>query len=136
MITNYQPWIFAFNVFQFLLSSGLGIYVWWSNKEKVTNTRFDAQDKRITKIETDIQHPSCTRHQALDDKLSTSNKALDDKLSTSNKALDDKLSSSNQAFNKRLDELHGDIRELTGSVKGLNRAVDLMNEYLINKSKG
>lgn len=121
-ITNYQPWIFAFNVFQFLLSSGLGIYVWWSNKEKVTNTRFDAQDKRITKIESDLQHPSCARHQALDDKLSSSNKALDEKLNTSN-----------QSLNKRLDELHGDIRELTGSVKGLNRAVDLMNEYLINK---
>jgi hypothetical protein len=111
---NYQPWIFAFNVFQFLLSSGLGIYVWWTNKEKVTNTRFEAQDKRITKIESDLQHPSCTRHQVLEEKLS----------------------SSNQTMNARLDALHGDIRELTGSVKGLNRAVDLMNEYLINKSKG
>jgi hypothetical protein len=113
-ITNYQPWIFAFNVFQFLLSSGLGIYVWYSNKEKVTNKRFEAQDQRITKIETEVQHPpSCTRHQTLEDKLTDLNKAS----------------------NHRLDALHGDIRELTGSMKGLNRAVDLMNEYLIKRER-
>lgn len=35
-------------------------------------------------------------------------------------------------FEARLDTLHGDIRELAGGVKGLRRAVDLMNEYLIN----
>lgn len=122
---NYTPWIFGFSIFQFLWSTILAIYVWWTNKEKVTNKRFELQDKRIAKIETGIEHPSCTRHQVLDDKLSASKQQLDEKIIASDRAL-----------NKRLDELHGDIRELTGSVKGLNRAVDLMNEYLINKPKG
>jgi hypothetical protein len=36
-------------------------------------------------------------------------------------------------FEGRLDTLHGDIRELAGGVKGLRRAVDLMNEFLINQ---
>lgn len=36
-------------------------------------------------------------------------------------------------FEGRLDALHGDIRELTGGVNGLRRAVDLMNEFLINQ---
>lgn len=118
---NYTFWIFAFSIFQFLWSTALGIYVWWSNKEKVTNKRFDLQDKRITaidtnivKIESDLKHPHCTRH--------------DD--------LEARQGKSNETYNLRLDALHGDIRELTGCVKGLNRAVDLMNEYLINRPKG
>lgn len=119
-IINYTPWIFAFSIFQFLWSTVLGIYVWWSNKEKVTNKRFEAQDKRITAIDTsivtlasEVKHPNCARHADLEARHSASN----------------------QAYNLRLDALHGDIRELTGGVKGLTRAVDIMNEFLIKERR-
>lgn len=33
----------------------------------------------------------------------------------------------------RIEDIHGDLRELSGSVNGVKRAVDLMNEFLINQ---
>jgi len=60
---NYQGWILAFNVFQFVLTSGIGIYVWWSNRDKITNTRFKMLEDKMIKLETDILHPpSCPHH--------------------------------------------------------------------------
>ena len=36
-------------------------------------------------------------------------------------------------INQRIASLHGDLREIKGSLRGLTRAVDLMNEHLINR---
>jgi uncharacterized coiled-coil DUF342 family protein len=33
----------------------------------------------------------------------------------------------------RIEQLHGDVHEVSGSLRGLSRAVDLMNEFLINQ---
>lgn len=112
MSTNYLPWLVTFiSVLNSMFNIATWFYVRRENKDKVTNERFGEHEMRIVQLENDVKHPNCTRHQALEDKIATSN----------------------QGFNVRLDALHGDIRELTGSVKGLSRAVDLMNEYLINK---
>lgn len=36
-------------------------------------------------------------------------------------------------LNQRIACLHGDLREIKGTLKGLSRAVDLMNEHLISR---
>ncbi len=36
------------------------------------------------------------------------------------------------ALSDRIGLLHGDLQGIKGQLKGINRAVDLMNEYLIN----
>jgi len=33
----------------------------------------------------------------------------------------------------RVGQVHGDLRELSGSMSGLKRAVDIMNEHLLNR---
>lgn len=38
-------------------------------------------------------------------------------------------------LSKRIEELHGDLKEVVGSLTGIRRAVDLMNEYLLNKGE-
>jgi len=35
-------------------------------------------------------------------------------------------------LDRRLTHLLGEVREMSGTLKGLNRAVDLMNEHLLN----
>jgi len=110
VITNYQPWIFAFNVFQFLLSSGLGLYVWWTNRDKITETRFRELEDRMTAVEGRVKSmPVCGNHGRMEEN-------------------DVKLF-------KRFDDLHGDIREQIGALKGLTRAVDMINEYLLKERK-
>jgi hypothetical protein len=129
---HYPIWRMILDISNFVITWGVAIYVYFDKRKKQSDHRFDAVsqrfeaqakrfeavdknfvalDKKLLEMESAVKHPDCARHQVLEDKLAQSN----------------------GAFNKRLDDLHGDIRELTGSVKGLNRAVDLMNEYLINK---
>jgi hypothetical protein len=57
-----EEWKFAFQVLQFLLTGSIGVYVYMSNKDKVTNDRiskleddidakFDGHVERIAKLE-------------------------------------------------------------------------------------
>lgn len=109
-MTTYQLWNVYFQIIQFLVTSAIGIYVWWSNKEKVTTTRFSTLEDRMTRVETKVKSmPVCGNHGRMEDN-------------------DIKLF-------KRFDDLHGDIRELTGGVKGLTRSVDMINEYLLKERK-
>lgn len=39
-------------------------------------------------------------------------------------------------LSKRIEELHGDLKEVVGGLSGIRRAVDLMNEYLLNNNGG
>lgn len=96
---DYTAWRFWFDLMQLGGICAIGVYSWWSNREKVTTRKFREHETRIVQLENDVRHPNCQYH---------------------------------LGFEARLDTLHGDIRELAGGVKGLRRAVDLMNEYLIN----
>jgi hypothetical protein len=37
---------------------------------------------------------------------------------------------------RRIEDVRGEMKEISGSMKALNRAVDLINEHLINREKG
>lgn len=110
-VTNYQSLNFYFQIFQFLVTAFIGIYVWWSNREKVTNRRFEGHESRIVQLESESKHPSCEYHPRLESRI--------EKMRV--------------GFEEKITAVHGDTREIKGSLTGLARAVDLMNEHLINK---
>lgn len=72
--------------------------------------------------------------------LSEQEKALSDNVSTLRIEIERKTVCSQHArmeendtsLFKRLDHLHGDIRELVGGVKGLANSLDLVNQHLLN----
>ena len=116
---DYEAWKFWFQVLQFFGTLLLGVYVWISNRHRVTNdkieevktanskglekarTRMDSHDTRLTCIETEIRAlPKGTDIAALSQRLAIQNALL---------------------------------KYLAGRLKGIGRAVDLINEHLINK---
>ncbi len=97
---DYTAWRFWMDVLQMVATVLIGVYVWWTSRERVTTKRFQNQEDRITVLEVTAKNaPVCKHH--------------------------DQLSG-------RIEDIRGDLRELTGSVNGVRRAVDLMNEFLIN----
>lgn len=111
MIEKYLPWIVASIG---ILNSAFNIATWFyirrENKDKVTNERFRGIEDRVAGLEGKVKSmPVCGNHGRMEDN-------------------DVKLFA-------RFDDLHGDIRELTGGVKGLTRAVDMINEYLLKERK-
>lgn len=107
---NYPAMQFALNVLITLINIGIFIYNVRSNKEKVINERFTELEKRMTSAESKIKSiPVCSNHGRMEDN-------------------DTKLF-------ERLDELHGDIREMVGGMKGLTNQLGLINEYLLKGGK-
>jgi len=135
-ITNYQPWIFAFNVCQFLVTSGVGYYAYRINKEKVTNTRFEEQDKRIAQIEASIALDAANskkelelnneRHQAIVKRLDEIGREVGRHAECKH----------HQGFEDRLDKMNGSINKLEGVVEGrmegIGSALDMIQQHLIS----
>lgn len=99
--TDYLAWRFWFDILQFAGICFIGIYSWWSNRERVTNKRFKEHHQRLTALENQVKHvPSQKQYDELSGRIGT---------------------------------LHSDLQGIKGQLKGIGRAVDLMNEFLINQ---
>lgn len=72
---NYAAWKFWLDVLLILINAAIGLYVWWSNREKVTNKRFDALTVRITEIEKKIERP-CVNHVSFEARLDSIDKGV------------------------------------------------------------
>jgi hypothetical protein len=131
---NYVAWSFWREI---IVLGGLVaniVYTWWINREKVTAKRFAALEKdvaqRVTKADLEAivanQGAPCRTHLSrtigLEDRATRAELEIKHLPNHADLA---KLSS-------RIEEIHADLHEIAGGVSGLRRAVDLMNEYLIN----
>jgi hypothetical protein len=128
-------WRFVFQIGQAVATIGVAIYVWWSNREKVTSQRFAALEKevaeRLKKADLDEaeadRDSQCLHHKNKTERIEKSYADLHIEVSR----LPDR---------REITKLDGSIKELTeklgnldGRISGLNRVADLMNEFLINQ---
>lgn len=105
MTTNYQPWIFAFAIFQFVFSL---VNAWWTNRNKVSNSRFKDIEERLGKVEkTVLTMPTCGNHARMED--------------------------TDKHINNRLDNIGKLLAKIDGRLEGINRMVDLLTQ---NELKG
>jgi len=96
----------------FLILAAVGIIGWWNLRDKIATKRFKAAEDRLLQLENDVKHPpACNYHAGLEKRIGTLQTGFDQKIAA----------------------VHGDTREIKGKLDGLSRAVDLMNEYLINR---
>jgi len=110
---NYEALRFWFGIVQFILTAGVWVYVWLSNRQRATTKR--VQDLEKLTLERLQEHDGWLNR--LDTKL----KYIPTR--------DD-----HSKLSDRIEDLHGDLHEISGVLSGLRRAVDLMNEHLLNRS--
>ncbi|MDA8428924.1 MAG: hypothetical protein M0T70_06675 [Geobacteraceae bacterium] len=104
---NYQAAMFYLTLVMTVVNIIIGISVWWTNKEKVNSSRFKEVEERVTKVEGRVDRmPVCDNHSRIEKN-------------------DIKLF-------ERMDELHGDIRELVGGVESLTKTIYMINQHLMN----
>lgn len=133
-MTTYQQWNFYFQIFQFLATAAVGFYTWWSNREKVTGDRFSVLEDRMTKVEIQVKNTidNLPKWDGLEKRLVSIEAALKTPRQCGNH---ERMEDNDIKLFKRFDELHGDIREQIGALKGLTRSVDMINEYLLKERK-
>lgn len=105
---DYNAGRFWFQVFTWIAAVTAAAYAWWANRNRVTTTTLNRLDKRIDEI---------------GGRIGVVEKDM-------------KQLPSQADIRKLHDDLSGlraDVREMSGTMRGLNRAVDLMTEHLINK---
>ena len=151
MTPNYPAWKLLFDLIQMLGTVGVAIYVWWSNREKVTSQRFAALEKEVAerakhteladlhkelagrvkrgdlqavKEQRDIQ---CADHKSETLSLRKSYAELHIEVTR----LPDRHEITN--LNNSIKELTEKLGNLDGRISGLNRVADLMNEFLIHQ---
>jgi hypothetical protein len=107
---NYTAAMFWLNLCLCVVNQVGLLYVWWSNREKVTAKRFQLLERRLDLLEADIKvRQPCGNH--------------------------DRMEANDVKLFENLDRLHGDIRELCGNVKGISKQLVLVNEHLLNGGK-
>lgn len=107
---NYQAAMFYLTLGLTIVNIILNISGWLSNKEKVSNSRFQEVEERVTKVEGRVDRmPVCDNHS--------------------------RMETNDTKLFERLDTLHGDIQKMSGGVERLTRSLDLVNEHLLNGRK-
>lgn len=129
---------FYFQVLQFLLTGGIGIYVYLSNKHTATNDRVgkmaEATDERL-----DNHSERITR---LEGSAKASETAQRDCPQHARRISDLEAGAKHSPTHEDLGEMHekinvvsGQLNTLTGEFSAVRRTLDLIHEYLLKGSK-
>lgn len=102
---------FLFQVLTFLMTGGIGIYVYLSNKDKVTNDR-------IGKLEED-----------LDEKLDGHGERI---ASLESSAIRHKDLAE---LHEKINSVSGDVKTLAGEFTGVRNLLMMLNEYMVKGGK-
>lgn len=109
---DYEALRFWFDVFQLLLTGVVAVYVWLTSRHRVTTSA-------IRKLEEDVD-------QRLDNQ--------GDRLTRVEQVVESlpRHKDIGQVYD-RLNALHGQLQKLTGTVGGVARQLELVNDHLLNR---
>lgn len=133
---NYDAMDFWFKVFQFLWSIGVLIYVWWSNRDKARAAAILAVDeawrkshKELEKAVGDLQ--SDVKHLPSRDDMRRIWESID-RINSQMAKIDGTLTAAMGALEK-VEGMSEQLGELRGTVTNTRRAVESINDYLLNR---
>jgi len=126
-VTNYTALNFWFHVFSWLLAGAAALYARHASRNKKTEDRQAAIEQRQTTIEQKLAGIDCPAHEARTEGLEKSVIELRTELGH--------LPTQQQftQLNQSISTLNGSLQKTAGRLEGVNRAVDLINEFLINQ---
>jgi hypothetical protein len=137
METNYPAWQLLFNIIQGILTGVLFIYTRRVAKQKATEQRFKQLEDQIGETVTskdfdDLKShidAGCQQHQVRTSVIERHTAELRIELEhlPTQKQFDE--------LNRSILSLSGELRNTQGRLEGINRAVDLINELLINRER-
>ena len=132
---DYPALMFWFNIFQFLFTAAVAWYVRRVAKQKATETRFQKIEDHMETLATakdlktvcDDITSGCQAHHARTAKVEAAASSMRIELNH--------LPTQRQieALNGSIMALSGELQNTQGRLEGINRAVDLINEFLINQ---
>jgi hypothetical protein len=119
-VTNYTALNFWFHVLSWVLAGASLLYARHASRNKKT-------DERLTKIEQALSGINCPAHEARTEMVEKSVIELRAELAH--------LPTQKQfgQLNASISDLNGSLQKTAGRLEGINRAVDLINEFLINQ---
>lgn len=142
---NYEALDFGLKLLNLLGTMAVGVYVWLSNRNRVTNERITALQEHTDSGISGVRIDSAHRIDALD-------KAIEARLDRHGNQLAQLEAHRQNApghsdlkrLHERIDGFSSDIARLegnfvgaingiTGQLAGVQRTVDLLNDYLLNK---
>ena len=101
-----------------VISIGVGIYAWWANRNRARHSEITALREADQALQVQIA-ANAARMDVMDRDVANT---------PSHKDID--------ALRQTVADLSGHVRELNGSMKTVNRFVDMMNEHLLNAAGG
>lgn len=134
-MTNYLAWKFWTDNLVLLVVIANALYTWWSSREKVTASRFAALEKEVAER---LRKSDLAKASAIRDRQCTDHKNKIEELSKAYSALHievTRLPDRREITNlgNSMEKLSEKIGNLEGRLSGVNRAVDLINEFLIEQ---
>ena len=132
---NYTAWRFWLDIFVLVGVIANTVYTWWVNRERINNKRFVSLEKSV---EAKISEPEARKiiDRRLKDCEAHRRQLSAMQLQTSRIETEMRQMPGSReigSLNKCITTLTEKIAHLDGKFEGVNRAVDLINEYLINQ---
>lgn len=135
VLTDYSQYRFYFDIAQFALTGAIGVYFWLSNRGRINRKRFVDLEKDVgQKIsDGDVKKmfqkrlADCSRHQAQTKVLEQTATRMEAKIQSVPSWGELK------SLNCSISSLSTRIAKLDGKFVGLDRVVDMINEFMINK---
>ena len=130
---SLPSWSIYIQIANFILTWGLAFYMYWSRRRDAGSKRLTGIEARLQKLEVSVKNPPTDlRWEGVEKRLLAIEPAVKSPGVCSNHG---RMEKNDVKLFERLDTLHGDMKEMSGGVKGLSATLDLINQHLINGGK-
>jgi hypothetical protein len=143
---NYAEWKFWLDVMVLVGVAANTGYTWWTNREKVTNRRFKAQEDEIAAIKSMLGNipATCSKHAKNEGRLDGHNdrlaqhKELLTSIETEFKHLPkrDDLEKVYERINKvssQMADLKAEVGKISGAMLGITHITEMINDFLVQQ---
>lgn len=116
---DWNAYRFIFDILQAVGTVSVMIYVWWINRSRATKSAIEEVDDKITTVKHDVRNEL----HGIDRRLGDVENGL--------RHLPDHRDLA--AIHEKVNDVAGTMKQVSGELSSMNRTLDLINEFLINK---